>query len=103
MASFSSPARDGDTVSLSVGGELDIASVDAFLDAARPCIAQGATTFAIDFGGVEFIDSSGLGALVRLHNECREADVRMRLENVPRSVARLLSVTGLDELFPETD
>jgi len=97
MAEFVHGSRNG-TDLLSVSGEVDIASVDDFLAAARSRL-ENAPVLEIDLGSVSFIDSSGLGALVRLHKESEEAGKELRLANVPGSMRRLLEITGLDDLF----
>jgi anti-anti-sigma factor len=55
----------------------------------------------IDFGGVTFVDSTGLGALVRIRNEAERHGKRVDLVGVRREVRRVLELTGLSELFPD--
>ena len=45
------------------------------------------------------MDSSGLGALVRIRNLAHERGTKVLLTNVPASVSRLFEVTGLAEIF----
>lgn len=97
MAEFIPESRGGIPL-LSASGEVDIASVDDFLSVGRRCL-EDASALDIDLGGVTFIDSSGLGALVRLHREAGEAGTRLTLVNVPGSVHRLFEITGLVDLF----
>ncbi|MFL6105658.1 MAG: STAS domain-containing protein [Marmoricola sp.] len=100
MAEFvSTETRDDGSCTVSVAGEVDIATVDEFLDAASCCLDSGGTNVVIDLGGVTFIDSSGLGALVRIRNLARERGADVTLDRVPDAVARLLEVTGLAAAF----
>lgn len=99
MAQFVTTSVDDEVCSLAASGEVDIATVEAFLDAAGTCLGSGAATIEIDLGGVTFLDSSGLGALVRLRNESGEAGKSLVLVNVPAAVGRLFEVTGLAEVF----
>jgi anti-anti-sigma factor len=84
---------------LAVSGEVDIAVVEEFLAEADRCLDDGADRCEIDLGAVTFIDSSGLGALVRLRKIAHDRGKTVLLTNVPASVNRLLEVTGLSEAF----
>jgi anti-sigma B factor antagonist len=100
MAEFvSTETRDDGGCTVSVSGEVDIATVEEFVEAAEACLNGGATIVEIDLGGVTFIDSSGLGALVRIRNQAREGGAEVLLANVPATVDRLLEVTGLAAAF----
>ena len=100
MAEFvNTEARPGGGRTISVSGEVDIATVEEFLAAAESCLDDGAKVIGVDLGGVTFIDSSGLGALVRIRNQAQEKDAEVVLENVPATVDRLLQVTGLAAAF----
>ena len=98
MAQFSQSTLDDGTAVLSVTGDVDLAEADAFVEAARECLAR-ARGVDLDLSGVTFIDSSGLGALVRLRNDAAALAKPLHLANVSRSVDRLLQVTGLDDSF----
>lgn len=87
---------------LTVSGELDIAVADEFLDKARGALSTATATLVIDVDKVTFIDSTGLGALVRLREEALEHGKTIQLARVPRQVGRVLDVTGLSEMFPDS-
>lgn len=53
----------------------------------------------LDLGGVGFIDSSGLGTLVRLLTSLRKAQGDLKLCNLPQDVRKLLKLTSLISLF----
>lgn len=84
---------------LAVSGEVDIASVDRFLSEARACLDEDGPVCEIDLAGVTFMDSSGLGALVRIRAATQERGKRVVLTNVPASIERLFAVTGLTGIF----
>lgn len=52
-----------------------------------------------DCSDLQFCDSSGVGALVRFFQQLAAQGRVLRLASVPDSVARLLSLTGLDQVF----
>ncbi|HAC65588.1 MAG TPA: anti-anti-sigma factor [Cyanothece sp. UBA12306] len=56
----------------------------------------------IDFSQTQFIDSSGLGALVHNFKLAKSKDVKLILYNVHPPVMAVLSMTGLDQVLPIT-
>ncbi len=88
---------DGQRV-LSVAGEVDLAVVDELVQRARACLAD-ADGLRLELGGVSFIDSSGLGALVLVREEATAAGKSLSLVDVPESMSRLLQLTGLQDAF----
>jgi anti-sigma B factor antagonist len=101
MAEFLTTSGADSAPVLAVSGDLDISGVDEFLDQASRLLDTAPDAVDIDLGGVTFIDSSGLGALVRLHRSAAGSGRQLRLANVPRPVSRILELTGLTELFTE--
>lgn len=101
MAEFVIAPDGRDAPSLAVSGDLDLADVEDFVDHARRLLDGGAAVIEIDLGGVTFIDSSGLGALVRVQRAATDAGRRLRLARVPYPVTRILALTGLSDLFTE--
>lgn len=101
MAEFVTTTGQDSAPVLAVSGDLDISGVDPFLSYADRLLNTGTRVIDVDLGGVTFVDSSGLGALVRLQRRADADGRRLRLANVPRSVARVLDLTGLTELFEE--
>jgi anti-anti-sigma factor len=53
----------------------------------------------IDLSGVSLLDSSGLSALIAAHKQATARAVRLLLTELPRHVARTLSITGLDAIL----
>ena len=99
MTEFVTSSGAGGTRTLCVTGDVDIATVDQLLTSARECLEDDTDTCEIDLSGVTFMDSSGLGALVRIRNLAHERGTKVLLTNVPASVSRLFEVTGLAEIF----
>lgn len=99
MIDFSAEVQPETPHVLRVSGEVDIAAVEEFLAQARRTLADSPTVLEIDMAAVSFIDSSGLGALVRLREEALAAGKSFRLTHAPRQVTRVLELTGLAETF----
>jgi anti-sigma B factor antagonist len=55
--------------------------------------------FVLHLGEVAFIDSSGLGAMVRLLTSTRKSHGDLKLCNVPQAIDKLLKMTNLNTLF----
>jgi anti-anti-sigma factor len=83
--------------SLVIRGEIDLASAQAF-GAAIDQVLQRSPTVVLDFGGVTFMDSSGLNVLVSAAGRGTRTDAVL-IRNAPVSIHRLLSITGLDEVI----
>jgi anti-sigma B factor antagonist len=101
MAEFVLTADHGAVPVLAVSGELDLSTEHELLAHCDELLATGAPVVDVDLGAVTFIDSSGLGSLVRVQRSAEHAGRQLRLANVPRAVNRILEVTGLDDLFTE--
>jgi anti-anti-sigma factor len=100
MSEFTAEPHPEDPRVLMLSGELDLAAVDEFLEHARAALGP-ASVLELDLSGVTFVDSTGLGALVRLREEARAGGSDVVLAQVPRQVARILDITGLSEIFPD--
>ncbi|MEM9149337.1 MAG: sugar transferase [Cyanobacteria bacterium P01_F01_bin.3] len=59
----------------------------------------GLKEVVLDFADTQFIDSSGIGALVICHKLCESKSGQLRLVNVPSQVMMALSLTELDQVF----
>lgn len=53
----------------------------------------------LDFGGLDFVDSNGLGMLLVLKDKACERGSRVRLVNVPPRVDRVLITTGMRQML----
>lgn len=80
-------------------GEMDAGTVDVFRAAIVDLRAAGDEQVILDLGELDFIDSTGLGALVAALRRFRDADGDVALTGVRPRVAKLLALTGLDKAF----
>jgi anti-sigma B factor antagonist len=88
---------DGQVV-VSLRGELDVADA-ARVAAALAQVAARARQVIVDLEGLEFIDSSGLAALVRARKHARLAGGDLLLAAPQRQVLRVLAITRLADVF----
>ena len=77
-------------------GELDAFSVPGFRD--RLADLRGSESVVIDLGGVPFMDSSGLGALIGGIRRIRDAGGSVAVVCSRPAVLRLLHTTGFDRI-----
>ncbi len=62
-------------------------------------LLPGSKLIMLDLGDLEWIDSMGLGTLVRLHVKCKAAGSQLRLVNVGKRIKDLLVLTNLISVF----
>ena len=88
-----------DAVLLSLDGEIDLSSAHLLVDSIDLAVETGARRIILDFSGVTFVNSTGLGAMVaatkRLRAEGGDLVLR-RFRGIPASA---LATTGLDRFF----
>lgn len=60
---------------------------------------NGHKKFLLNLAGVEFVDSDGMGELVRCYSIVRQKGGEMKLVNVNKRVHDLLQLTRLNTLF----
>lgn len=89
----------GGTARLALTGALDIATTDGLermvLDA-----LEGRDGVLLDLAGLTVCDSTGLGALVRLHRRAQAAGQSFELSHPRAHVADLLAMTGVNKVIP---
>jgi anti-sigma B factor antagonist len=66
-------------------------------------VQQGRTRIVVDLAGCEFIDSSGLGALVAGLKATRQAGGDLRIACLAPQVATVLKLTNLDRVLRPYD
>jgi anti-sigma B factor antagonist len=91
---------DSGSCVLSLGGEFDLANAETIVELGIEGLSiAGVERLVVDLAAVTFMDSTALGALIRLRNLSQGRNQEMSLAGVPDRVQRLLAVTGLAEVF----
>lgn len=85
---------------LAVCGELDLASRPEFAEAVERIDTTALEGIALDLSAVTFLDSTGIHAVVALHERCQERDVALRIVPGPSRVQRVFSLCGLIDSLP---
>ncbi|GIJ48176.1 anti-sigma factor antagonist [Virgisporangium aliadipatigenens] len=91
--------EEGSTVTVRVGGDLDVDTVPELQDVLVGWADRPGGRVVLDLSELEFCDSTGLGALVGLRRRLLAAGGSLALVGVSGQVARLFSYTGLAPMF----
>ena len=83
------------SIQVALVGELDLASLH-LLDQELDRIVPSDKRLVLDLRRLEFIDSSGLHALLRADRRLTDAGGQLTIVRGPRAVERLFRLTGLD-------
>ncbi|MDP9094268.1 MAG: STAS domain-containing protein [Actinomycetota bacterium] len=93
-------AHMGSECVIRVSGEIDVENAE---DLASVGVLTASSTEAgylvIDLDGVPFMDSAGLGALVRVRNAARAESRGVVLRGPRPRVLKVIKITGVDRLF----
>src|SRR4051812_4384073 len=87
----------GDVVRVAPTGELDLASVGDFDAAMEQAEAGSPPTLVLDLSDLEFLDSSGLRAIVLADERARKRGGRLAIVPGPDTVHRVFEITQLDK------
>lgn len=91
----------GEVPVVKVAGDLDLMSAPRFRDVLEKAVEgmEGGRVVVVDLGGVAFMDSCGINALVGATRDFASVGGKVRLVVKSSPVSRTLSVTGLDKVF----
>jgi anti-sigma B factor antagonist len=97
---FRISVRDDDsTVTVTVEGEVDVATAPALRDELYRLIDRGTKAIVVDLGGMEFIDSTGLGVFVGALKRSREGGGELELRSLRPAARKIFDITGLSTAF----
>lgn len=88
---------------LEVSGEVDIYTAPKLREKLVELIDAGNDRIVVDLERVGFMDSTGLGSLVAGLKRIRERDGELAIVCTREPVLKVLSITGLDRVFPVHD
>jgi anti-sigma B factor antagonist len=98
--SILSALADDGTATVTVLGEIDFSNCDELSQCLLAAVTDWApATVRVDLAAASFIDSTGLGALIEGYRAAGEASAIFVVVNPTDGMRRVLTVTGLAELF----
>jgi len=80
-------------------GILDGTKTADFQHQIEQCVESGVHTILVDFQQVTFMDSSGLGGLVKALKTVKAADVKFFLCSINEQIGMLFELTSMDNYF----
>jgi anti-anti-sigma factor len=84
---------------ITITGELDIAATPELSTVMLMAAGSPGSLVVLDLAGVEFVDSTALGTLLKAGNEVEAAGKRLRIVCEDGPVRRLLEMTNLTNRF----
>jgi anti-anti-sigma factor len=96
--------RDAERITVTLEGELDLASAPYLLsrllpEARRPG-GTGRRVVEVDVGALTFVDVAGIAALVDIAAATMRSNGVFRLRRPTRQLDRLIGLLGLDDALP---
>jgi anti-sigma B factor antagonist len=82
-----------------LSGSLDIATSPTVRAALNEASDHGNHRLVVDLSNVDFLDSTGLGALIGAQRRAKEVDGDVRVVAREGQILRLLRITGLLKVF----
>ena len=94
----------GDVVVLDLKGKVTLGEGDELLkDKVNSLVNQGHKKIVLNLADVPYIDSAGLGEVVRTYTTVSRQGGQLKLENVTKRIADLLMITRLFSVFETFD
>lgn len=90
---------EGDVAILSLQGRLDLTNASTLKEASKDVLESQAKKMILNLDKVDFINSSGLGALVSILKEVRNSHGALRLTNLAPYVKEIFDITQLSNIF----
>jgi anti-sigma B factor antagonist len=85
-----------------VSGEIDVATSTSLQEALDTSLSDQ-TRVVVDLSGVTFLDSTGLGVLLRAHKRAESTDGELKVVVRHQNVRRVFEVTGLLDVLAVCD
>jgi anti-sigma B factor antagonist len=78
-------------------------TANSMLETVSDLLGRGEKKIIFNFAKVHYIDSAGLGVLVKCRNAARTQQGLVKLINLPTSIRELMRITNLTSLFEISD
>ena len=92
-------APDADTVTAILSGEIDHHGAGRLREVIDDSVRRTCPRLLIlDFGGVEFMDSSGIGIVLGRYRLMQDMGGRLALRSLPPHIRKVMQVAGISSL-----
>ena len=80
-------------------GDLDIYTSNKFRESILKSFNENETDILINGESLEYVDSTGLGALISILKVIRDKNKKIYIENIKPNIKKIFNITELDKLF----
>ncbi len=91
---------NGGTYLIALDGEMDLYNASDLKDKVESVLGRGIQRMILDLQLLEYIDSSGISALLYTFTQCKTRAVQLYFVNVKGSVRKVIELTSLIGFFP---
>ncbi len=92
--------KNGDTYIIDVSGEMDLYNSYKLKELVMKMLEKKVERYIINLQGVDYIDSSGIGALIYICSTLKKMNLRLTITNIHGSVKKVIELTKLMGYFP---
>ena len=88
----------GKNLLVKISGDCDMYSAQEFFNGVTEKICLGYLNLCLDFSGVIYLDSSGVGAIIKIVRLSKEKRINLKFRGItgtPRKVLRMSNILGL--------
>jgi anti-sigma B factor antagonist len=94
--------RDGDSAVVKCHGRLVFGTSEELYQAVKPLLPQ-AKVVVIDLADLTYVDSMGLGTLVRLYSSSRQVGCEFKLLHLGKQLRNVLKMANLLSVFGQAE
>ena len=92
--------KSGEVYIIDVNGEMDLYNSYKLKELVMKMLEKNVKNFIINLEQVDYIDSSGIGALIYICSTMKKMNLKFAISNVHGSVKKVIELTKLMGYFP---
>ncbi|BDC95771.1 MULTISPECIES: anti-sigma factor antagonist [Treponema] len=92
--------KNGEVYIIDVNGEMDLYNSYKLKELVTKMLEKNVKSFIINLEQVDYIDSSGIGALIYICSTLKKMNLKLAISNVHGSVKKVIELTKLTGYFP---
>ncbi|HOX48852.1 MAG TPA: STAS domain-containing protein [Spirochaetia bacterium] len=94
--------KSGESYIIDVNGEMDLYNSYRLKELVMRMLEKKVERFIINLENVDYIDSSGIGALIYICSTIKKMNLKLVITNIHGSVKKVIELTKLMGYFPIT-
>lgn len=92
--------KNGETYIIDVNGEMDLYNSYKLKELVMKMLEKKVERYIVNLQGVDYIDSSGIGALIYICSTIKKLNLKLTIANIHGSVKKVIELTKLMGYFP---